>query len=304
MSVVLLFGAGASVGAGGLNTIPPLGRDLYNQLATDFPNTWGKLPSNISPLFIPNFENGMNYVYNNQAALGADINLTILLRDMAIFFSRFQIVNFADNMYCRLFSRYLNAINDNRVIIASLNYDCLIELALNTTYPYKADIEPYPVIKVHGSCNFIPEFIFGDTKGFNLQYAKFNTPIKAVMPSGVPSSLDGIPLPPAMSLYMKGKKSPIAPNAVDNFIAKYQECVKLANVVIAIGVQPNLDDMHIWNALKDTSATLVLVANEKRCDDWSKTNRTDKTIVLANHFEDEFFAICRYMDLGLKSMYP
>ena len=41
-SVVILFGAGASYGAGNvLPYPPPLGRDLYDKLSDEFPATWG-----------------------------------------------------------------------------------------------------------------------------------------------------------------------------------------------------------------------------------------------------------------------
>lgn len=40
--IVILFGAGASYGAGHvLPEAPPLGEKLYNALATQYPNEWG-----------------------------------------------------------------------------------------------------------------------------------------------------------------------------------------------------------------------------------------------------------------------
>lgn len=48
MSIIVLFGAGASYGAGSvLPSIPPLGSSLYQELSSMFPATWGSLPSSL-----------------------------------------------------------------------------------------------------------------------------------------------------------------------------------------------------------------------------------------------------------------
>jgi hypothetical protein len=57
---VVLFGAGASYGAGGIvPDSPPLGWDLYDRLCRCYPDSWGALPPTLdAPLAAYRVEDG------------------------------------------------------------------------------------------------------------------------------------------------------------------------------------------------------------------------------------------------------
>ena len=79
---LFIFGAGASFGSDKTNT-PPLGKGLFFELQQYDLNGWGKLDSNLSDLFIDDFENGMEYISENYSTI-----LPVLQRAMAKFFFR------------------------------------------------------------------------------------------------------------------------------------------------------------------------------------------------------------------------
>lgn len=82
MSVMVLFGAGASYGAGGVfPSAPPLSNSLYRELASMFPMTWGTFPSSLQAQFYTNFEDGMNVLWNSGSHA-----IPVLMQQMAIFF--------------------------------------------------------------------------------------------------------------------------------------------------------------------------------------------------------------------------
>lgn len=55
---VILFGAGASYGSDN-SGIPPLGNNLFSELARFNPHGWGALPSEFRKVFNNDFEQGM-----------------------------------------------------------------------------------------------------------------------------------------------------------------------------------------------------------------------------------------------------
>ncbi len=83
--VLLLFGSGASHGSKGLNKKPPLGRDLFEELSTLFPKTWGKIDKETSSLFKEDFELGMEKLYDEEKRVADH------LKDMSIYFSKLRL---------------------------------------------------------------------------------------------------------------------------------------------------------------------------------------------------------------------
>src|SRR3989344_3495636 len=127
--ILLLFGAGASNGSGGVNIIPPLGNELFKELCNQFPDSWNyKIKGNLREKFEKEgFEIGMQSLYKNPEDLAADV--ANLLREMTIYFSKFTIVN-RQNLYLKLVNQFSNEFKNREIIIATLNYECLIEYAL------------------------------------------------------------------------------------------------------------------------------------------------------------------------------
>ena len=156
--VLILFGAGASNGSGGILDPPPLGRDLFTRLSNQFPNSWGKLSEKYRSKFSENFEKGMEMFYNEVD------DYTQYLKDMTIFFSKFKIDYFKENLYWILISKYIHPLESTELMLSTINYDCLIELAalqFNPNITYWGKNKGIKILKIHGSCNFIKSNVRG-----------------------------------------------------------------------------------------------------------------------------------------------
>ena len=80
MERIILFGAGASYGAGHmLPKAPPLGKDLYKELTRYYPPSWGSLPEEIKTSFETGFEQGMQVLWDKYSS-----NIALLMRHMTL----------------------------------------------------------------------------------------------------------------------------------------------------------------------------------------------------------------------------
>lgn len=92
----IVFGAGASFGAGAIwPSPPPLGTDLYCALVTAYPHSWGQLPSKMDKVFAGSFEEGMDALWNDSMS-------SALLVDMTRFFLQFEPPSDHSDNYTRL----------------------------------------------------------------------------------------------------------------------------------------------------------------------------------------------------------
>jgi len=124
VSSVILFGAGASFGAGGIiPNNPPLGVELYPELAKSFPKSWGALPDDAKGQFASNFEKGMGIIWDKYS--GAIMEL---MRHMALYFAQFRPRQPGSTAYATLAKEIRQRKLENQIIIATLNYECLLEL--------------------------------------------------------------------------------------------------------------------------------------------------------------------------------
>ena len=267
--VVLLFGAGASYGSGILNP-PPLSKDLYESLHNSFGETWGKIDNKYDTFFSPNFEKGMEWLYSEDGQ--KSYNLNNLLRDLAIYFDGFHIDNYKPNLYSQLINKFKKEIIERRIVPTTLNYECLLEYAYFSnginTISYQGSDHP-PILKIHGSCNFIPEGFKGSTEGFtlNLEQATIVTSIRPCKPGTVSNELRNVPIIPAMSLFKSDKRDIVSPQFIAMIREQYQQLVTSASVVITVGVRPNPDDQHVWTVLKSVPK-LYLVGNKDDSEKW------------------------------------
>ena len=127
MKLAFLFGAGASYGTGGVEPeTPPLGRELYDRLKGAFPETWeGMIRPAEDEAFRrddPPFEQGMEMLWEAN-----DERVQPLVTDLALYFCRFSLSSTAN-----AYSNLLSSLNGKRCVagFATLNYDCLLEAAL------------------------------------------------------------------------------------------------------------------------------------------------------------------------------
>jgi hypothetical protein len=274
--VLLLFGAGASYGARGISPrAPPLGPDLFDRLRKTFPNTWGKVSGEVADIFKKSPEKGMEALDDDAYCHRSE--LVWLIRDMAVYFSRFNVKNISTNLYCRFVQTYKDRILGGDILLSTLNYECLIEYALGVygitpTYIGNVPASAARVLKVHGSCNFIPQnFLLGQGEGLTFNWtwkSAINTSIKFVHPNAVGQELDKTGIPSAMSMYTERKQSPICPLTLARLRSDFIKYCEAAKIVITVGVRPNPDDSHIWNVIADSSAIVFIVADKISSDDW------------------------------------
>src|SRR3989449_1395692 len=153
--LVFLFGAGASHGAIGVKPdLPPLGCDLYDRLAKQFPNTWGAASqfAGVADKFKKDFEAAMEQYCNEHSATA----VVSALIDMARYFATFYPdgTDLDSKLLLELQARSLLA----HTVFSSFNYDCVFEKAASRLRSIdSAPVVPgdVRVIKPHGSCNFL-----------------------------------------------------------------------------------------------------------------------------------------------------
>src|SRR2546422_1729620 len=153
--LVFLFGAGASYGAIGVKPYPPpLGCDLYEALAKQFPKTWGAASqfAGVADKFKKDFEAAMEQYCNEHSATA----VVSALNDMARYFATFDPdgTDLYSKLLLELKARSLIA----HTVFSSLNYDCVFEKAASRLRSIdSAPVVPgdVRVIKPHGSCNFL-----------------------------------------------------------------------------------------------------------------------------------------------------
>jgi hypothetical protein len=295
MSVIVLFGAGASYGAGGMSpSAPPLGNSLYRELALMFPTTWGAFPSSLQTQFYANFEDGMSALWDSGSHA-----IPVLMQQMAIFFACYRLSSQRVDAYSKLLDGL--TYSGKPVLFSSLNYDCLFEVALSmagraVNYFHNAPASDSDIIiwKLHGSCNFLPHGGVTATRGVSFSPGvTFGTGIRPVNPNEIATYCTGnTALYPVMAVYARGKPVQIAPEIIQRIQEFWIAAIKSASTVVIIGVHPHPADKHIWEPLSATEAKLLFVGNKKAFLDWqSKYRIKGDSIYLGDHFDSSIKVI-------------
>lgn len=288
---IILFGAGASYGSGAVvPRRPPLGDDLFDVLASEFPQSWGALPGPIRKKFAKTFEVGM-------AALLATRSHAVapMMQQFAILFSRYQLSS--PNAYVSLVESLDRVGKLTGTAFATLNYECLLEWALTSRGRYVecGDVLPGPrgtfLWKLHGSCNFLPrtDQLYVAPPGSGVTYGpgvKFEPGIEVVHPNSVADRLRNTGLYPAMAHYAPGKEVQVSESSIRMIQDVYARAVPGATSVGVIGVRPNVDDDHVWGPLASTSARVLFVGSRDTYSEWRKDHRSDRpTKYLGSRFD-------------------
>lgn len=279
--MVVLFGAGASYGAGDTEPKPPpLGQDLFEALRRLYASTWGRIPAELATSFRDNFELGMEVVIERHG-----FEVGPLMQGMAKFFSVFSVSHTGENLYQRLLQHAQAKNYYNNLLLATLNYDCILEtaasqvgLSVNYFGNLPSQSSTISVWKLHGSCNFKLTGIEA-TRG--VQYSgtgiEFGGGIEVLQPREVRTYYSGnTALYPCMALYAKGKPVSVAPALLANAQRKWDEVVREARLVVVIGVNPNPDDAHVWAPLAETDAELLYIGGVKSFRNWQNEFRNNK----------------------------
>ncbi|GGM52678.1 hypothetical protein [Haloarcula argentinensis] len=287
MENLVLIGAGASTGAdknsGGIHPEqPPLGWELFDRLSSKYPQAWGALPDSIQEDFTNDFEQGMETLGEDHSQLYAP-----LYRAMGDYFARFRILS-SPTWYDRLISELESSISSGETAFASLNYECLLELALSQN---GFDINYFPdqlseqsiVLKPHGSCNFISDSVQAQGGVSFTEGVRFSGGIRAVdLDEVIQYCRSNTALYPAMSLFRPDKHIQIGHSVIQDLQKNWANAVEEANKIAIIGVKPRKSDEHIWGQLSKTNADIYYIGGEEPFNDWRNDNRANS--------QDEFIS--------------
>jgi len=224
-TLVFLLGAGASYGAGGvLPYPPPLGCQLYDRLALEFPKTWGAESqlAGIADQFRIDFEQAMGQYCNFHSASAAIPQII----DMARYFAPFE--PDGSDLYSKLIRELDNRALLPWTVFALLNYECVFEKAavrLGYRLHYegidRAQVMPgdIRVIKPHGSCNFLTRRTTFPISTYLSTGAAVEAGVEAHSPESIVSVLEELAaesMPErtryvVMSNYESSKNTPLVP---------------------------------------------------------------------------------------------
>lgn len=290
--LIFLFGAGASHGAGDVVPgNPPLGAQLYPQLAEHFKGSWGCLPADAHEAFTAgNFETGMAVIYNRYSTA-----VPVLMQELAVYLVQYRPYS-GNTLYCHLINTLRDTELFSNTIFSTLNYDCLLEFSLlrqGLLPSYFENASDIPVWKLHGSCNWFSHEVKA-TSG--VQYTKdvvWEGGVEAFFDIGevVRNCLVNQGLAPVMALYMIGKPLQVSPSALHDIQTNWQQAVFLAQTVVCVGVRPWPADTHIWGPLAQTDANLLYIGNREEFDAWVTAYRQKPSTYLAPYFNEGFAAL-------------
>jgi hypothetical protein len=288
----ILFGAGASYGVGDIvPERPPLGNQLFAELARCFRGSWGALPSEVALLFAENFEKGMALLWERFSP-----SVPALMQHMAIYFVQLRPRSPGATLYCRLVRAIEAAGARERVLLSTLNYECLLEhsiwhASVPVNYGDFPNRDGITVWKLHGACNLLPEGIAA-TRGVSFSSGVgFGTAIRPAkdLNEVLEFCLGDNSLPPVMCLFMPGKPIQVSAGSISAVQAAWREKVLTADRVAVVGVFPNVEDTHVWDTLAKVPGELVYVGAAEPFEKWVAEYRSGRPArLLAERFDAAF----------------
>lgn len=252
-----------------------------------------RVSEDLAELFRRDFEAGMDRFWREH-----NIWTSELLRDMARFFAVFEPSE--GNLYMALIA----ALGGTRkkAVFATTNYDLLIEHAIvrsGLLISYgglPAAPRNIPVLKIHGSCNFLPDMDTGGIRGISFDLSRsgegasiLNAPIR------VASSTQEIlqfcatedAIGPALAMYHPSKRVLYSAAFVKCQQEAFLSSLKSASRIYLIGLRVHEVDEHIWRPLALVKSPVFYVGREP--DDfhrWARENRCKKAFTIANSFSE------------------
>lgn len=299
MGTLFLFGAGASFGSGPcIPSNPPLGKDLILRLREE-----GGIASTIQgdllDCFIEDPEKGMVRFFKERNS-----DTTELLKQMSAYLAKFEVDN--GNTYIKL----LTMLKKRRSFcIATTNYDLLIEQAICVVgysiqyYSSTRNKNDIPVLKIHGSVNFIPRANITNI-GFEIvsdgNAAILNGPIDVYNNSKdiINYCKSDTALSPAVAMYHPKKTVLHCPSFVEMQQNEFKEEVLRSSKIFIVGLKINPDDKHIWSELEKTKADIYIVDKDKDATkSWVERIGKKNIYHIADTFEDSLMRIKNILQL-------
>lgn len=291
MSSLFLFGAGASYGSGPCYPCnPPLGSNLFAALQAH-----GGVASTVSPdlaaLFAQDFEKGMDDFW-----IRRNTDTTRFLREMAKFFARFEPM--PDNEYINLI-RVLGG-NRKKVVLVTTNYDLLIEHAVTRSglliqyAGLPAAKDNIPILKIHGSCHFLPDLMPSQFSGlsFDLGGSKvasiMNAPVRIA--TSTKEILDFCEredsIAPALAMYSPAKQVLFCREFVEAQLQAWKTALSYVSRIYVIGLRVHTVDDHIWGELAKAKAPIYYVGREpEQFLEWARSVGHRSNFVLTDSFK-------------------
>jgi len=283
---LLLIGAGASFGCGGLNARPPLGTTLYQELVS-FSDIWASLPATHARAFVTDgFERAFDY-WQEPRLEGLK---SPMLWHMAFYFDRFRIADSNACAYVALAKAIIQLELLSQIAFVSLNYDTILEqafLSLGVSIRGWSNFsEPQLAwfIKPHGSSNFLPTKMSIFAPGL-VGRGAFNPKPNWVYPGQVcresPPPLEiaqGL-VHPIMAHYNRDKFARCGRDLIDALRNEWTQLALSAKIIAIIGVRPTIYDKMIWQSIATSPAKILFVnPNEQDCIEAQK-QRSDITLL-------------------------
>lgn len=292
MSSLFLFGAGASFGSGPCSPEPPpLGGALFDQLRKSG-GAAARVSEELAKRFRCDFEAGMDQFWTDHNTWTSE-----LLRDMARFFAKFEPLK--ENLYLKLIA----ALGGTRkkAVFATTNYDLLIEHAiirsgLLITYGgLPAAPRNIPVLKIHGSCNFLPNVGNSSFQGIGFDLSQAANAAILDAPIRVAQSTQEIldfcanedSIAPALAMYHPTKRVLYCRSFVQRQQDAFLSSIRSASRIYVVGLRVHTIDEHIWQPLASSSAPLFYVGREpEQFRAWANQCQRRSAFNIATSFAD------------------
>ena len=219
-----------------------------------------------------------------------------LLRDMARFFAVFEPGE--GNLYMALIAALGGT--SKKAVFATTNYDLLIEHAIvrsGLLISYGGlPVAPrnIPVLKIHGSCNFLPDMGAGGIRGIGFDLSKagemsgvLDAPIRVARSAqeilDFCATEDAIA--PALAMYHPSKRVLYCGSFVKSQLDAFLSSVRSASRIYVIGLRVHTIDDHIWKPLASAKSPLFYVGREPdQFLRWAGTHRRRSAFSIATSF--------------------
>lgn len=300
MSIVFLFGAGASFGNPDCSPYPPpLGSKLFAELRKES-KVAAEFSSDLCQLFEKNFEQGMDRLWDEDP-----VKITPLQIEIASYFTKFKAGE--KNFYKNIVE--LAKKSKKKIVFSTTNYDILIEQSINDKgcfiayhgLPVKKN--NFPLLKIHGSCNFLPDINPNMISGIGFIVPKngavLDAPVRPVSREDAKRFCDSSSsMAPAIAVYSEGKQVLHCAKFVKEQQRQWRVEVEKASKIFIIGLRVVEHDEHIWGVIAQSKAWLGYVGLEA-CEfkRWAGKVGRKNSYILADTFEKSLPVIERRLYL-------
>ncbi len=266
--ICFLFGAGASAFSepNENHPLPPLGNQLFKKMKER-----GYIPDNLTKdlhaPFEENFEEGMKELVNQE---GENSKFYApLYNRLARYICEFNPTQ--NNYYVQLLDLCHQTKLNSRVVFSTLNYDLLIEKSFKLRHQNWCWYYRFPclnhtsLLKLHGSCNFIPDLPVMRNVQFQDCANDIQTSITAHHSSDKIKSWCTLQeqnnngITPALSFYMEGKPVKICSQDIKQQQEHWKHALKESQILYIVGVAFNENDTHIWQTIAESGCEVRIV---------------------------------------------